>query len=59
VGCHRGKSDSRLLIGVYVDDLIIVGGCTKVINEFKGQMMDQFKMSDLGPLSFYLEIEVH
>jgi hypothetical protein len=30
-----------------------------VINEFKRQMMTQLKMSDLGPLSFYLGIEVH
>jgi hypothetical protein len=55
----RGNSDSRLLVGVYVDDLIIIGGCTKVINDFKEQMMTQFKISDLGPLSFYLGIKVH
>jgi hypothetical protein len=55
----RGNSDTRLLVGVYADDLIIIGGCTKVINTFKGQMMAQFKMSGIGPLSFYLDIEVH
>jgi hypothetical protein len=42
-----------------VDDLIVIGGCTKVISEFKRQMQSEFKMSDLGPLSFYLGIEVH
>jgi hypothetical protein len=55
----RGNSDTRLLVGVYVDDLIIIGGCTKVINTFKAQMMAQFKMSDMGTLCFYLGIEVH
>jgi hypothetical protein len=55
----RGDSGTRLLVGVYVDDLIVIGGCTKIINEFKRQMQAEFKMSDLGPLSFYLGIEVH
>jgi hypothetical protein len=48
-----------LLVGVYVDDLIAISGCTKVISEFKRQMEKKFKMSDIGPLSFYLGIEVH
>jgi hypothetical protein len=55
----RGDLGSRLLVGVYVDDLIVIGGCTKVISEFKRQMQTEFKMSDLGPLSFYLGIELH
>jgi hypothetical protein len=31
----RGAKDSRLLVGVYVDDLIVIGGCSKAINNFK------------------------
>jgi hypothetical protein len=49
----------RLLVGVYVDDLAIVGGWDQVICMFKKQMHAEFKMSDLGPLSSYLGIEVH
>jgi hypothetical protein len=48
-----------LLVGVYVDDLIVIGGCSKTISNFKEQMQAEFKMSDLGSLSFYLGIEVH
>jgi hypothetical protein len=55
----RGDSGTRLLVGVYVDDMIVIGGCTKIISEFKKQMQAEYKMSDLGPLSFYLGIEVH
>jgi hypothetical protein len=44
---------------VYVDDLIIIGGCNKEINSFKKQMQAEFSMSDLGPLSFYQGLEVH
>jgi hypothetical protein len=55
----RGGEDSRPLVGVYVVDLVVVGGCDQVICRFKKQMQAKFKMSDLGPLSFYLGIEVH
>lgn len=55
----KGTGQARVLVGVYVDDLIIVGGNKEVISNFKNQMKDQFRMSDLGLLSFYLGIEVH
>jgi transposase InsO family protein len=55
----RGVDGNRLLVGVYVDDLVVIGGCDRVIDSFKKQMMAEFRMSDLGPLSFYLGIEVH
>ncbi|WVZ76853.1 hypothetical protein U9M48_024780, partial [Paspalum notatum var. saurae] len=54
----HGEGRSRLLVGVYVDDLIIIGADSKVIDGFKKQMKGEFKMSDLGLLSFYLGIEV-
>jgi hypothetical protein len=54
----RVKSNSRLVVGVYVDDLLIVDECVKEIDRFKDEMMQSFCMSDLGPLSYYLGIEV-
>jgi hypothetical protein len=54
----RGIGDTRLLVGVYVDDMIVIGGCNKVISRFKKQMQAEFKMNDLDPLSFYLGIVV-
>jgi hypothetical protein len=54
----RGKGTTRLLIGVYVDDLIITGNDVNEIAKFKLQMQASFKMNDLGLLSFYLGIEV-
>jgi hypothetical protein len=54
----RGEGDDRLLVGAYVDDLIIVGSSSRVIKGFKEQMKAKFRMSDLGVLSFYLGIEV-
>jgi hypothetical protein len=55
---RRGTSNSLLLVGVYVDDLIICGPNSNHIAEFKQQMMQSFKMSDLGLLSYYLGLEV-
>ena len=54
----RSLSESILLVGVYVDDLIITGSSTTDITKFKTQMKQLFNMSDLGLLSYYLGIEV-
>jgi hypothetical protein len=48
----------RLIVGVYVDDLIITGGDAVTVAKFKVQMKNIFKMSDLGLLSYYLGLEV-
>ena len=54
----RGVGKTRLILGVYVDDLIVTGGDPDEIATFKRQMTSEFEMSDLGLLSFYLGIEV-
>ena len=55
---RRGSGRSVLLVGVYVDDLIITGAEDREVEAFKAQMKT-FDMSDLGRLSFYLGVEVH
>jgi hypothetical protein len=54
-----GKHGESLLVGVYVDDLVITRSSEQAIDKFKKEMRGQFQMSDLGLLSFYLGIEVH
>ncbi|KAL9260570.1 Copia protein-like protein [Drosera capensis] len=54
----RGEEDAALILGVYVDDLIVTGGNTGEVKNFKKQMMTEFEMSDLGLLSYYLGIEI-
>jgi hypothetical protein len=54
----RFRDGDRLLLGVYVDDMVITGTSVAAIDEFKKEMMSAFKMSDLGLLSYYLGIEV-
>lgn len=52
------KEGGRLIVGVYVDDLIITGGDVGVVTKFKVQMHRIFHMSDLRLLSYYLGLEV-
>nr|GEZ99920.1 ribonuclease H-like domain, reverse transcriptase, RNA-dependent DNA polymerase [Tanacetum cinerariifolium] len=54
----RTKIDSTLLVGVYMDDLIITSTPKKEIDKFKDQMKEIFEMSNLGLLAYYLGIEV-
>ena len=53
---RRGKEE--LVVGVYVDDLIVTGVRAEDIDGFKREMAARFKMSDLDALSYYLGIEV-
>jgi hypothetical protein len=54
----RSKRGGRLIVSVYVDDLIITDTSKEIIDAFKLEMKDRFQMSDLGLLSNYLGIEV-
>jgi hypothetical protein len=56
---QRGRGHSALLVGIYVDDLIVTGTKEVEVEAFKAQMKGTFQMSDLGLLCFYLGIEVH
>ena len=47
-----------MIVGVYVDDLIVTGSSSDVIETFKTKMTQEFDMSNLGSLSSYLGIEV-
>ncbi|XP_066347698.1 uncharacterized mitochondrial protein AtMg00810-like [Miscanthus floridulus] len=51
-----GKEE--LIVGMYVDDLIIIGARAVDIGSFKREMVARFQMNDLGALSYYLSIEV-
>jgi hypothetical protein len=54
---RRSHDDDILLVGVYVDDLVITGSSLAAVEEFKEEMKRTFLMSDLRLLS-YLGIEV-
>ena len=53
---HTG--DDILFVVVYVDDLIITGSSTHLINEIKQDLCNTFDMIDLGLLHYCLGVEV-
>jgi hypothetical protein len=59
VNYQRSNGGNTLLVGVYVDDLVITGIKDAEVATFKEEMKGTFQMSDLRLLSFYLGIEVH
>jgi hypothetical protein len=54
----RRNGKVQLVVGVYVDDLIITGSDRDNIRSFNEEMAAAFKMSDLVLLHYYLGIEV-
>lgn len=55
----RGHGRVRLLIGIYVYDLVSTGSDNDEITQVQKEMKKEFLMSHLVLLSFYLGIEVH
>lgn len=47
-----------MIIAIYVDDLLANGSTTTMIERFKQQTNRKFEMTDMGKLSYYMEIEV-
>ena len=54
----KRNGNDCLIVGVYVDDLIVTGSNMSKIVKFKGEMSHEFDMSYLGKLSYYLGLEV-
>ena len=48
----------RTLLLLYVDDMLITGDDHDYIAFVKNRLSEQFMMSDLGPLSYFLGIEI-
>lgn len=54
----RKEGTDMAVILVYVDDLLITGNSSKMIQEAKDTLHQNFKMKDLGSLRYFLGIEV-
>ena len=50
--------NSLLLLLLYVDDLLITGYSTSAIATVKRILHDRFLMMDMGPLYFFLGLEI-
>jgi hypothetical protein len=52
------KANSLLLLVMYVDDLLIIGCLTSTIFAVKRILHDRFLMMEMGPLHFFLGLEI-
>eukprot|EP00253_Pinus_taeda_P015419 PITA_15419 len=50
--------DSLLILVLYVDDLLITGSSASAIATVKRALHDRFLMIDMGPLHFFLGLEI-
>ena len=55
----KQSTKGKLIIRVYVYDLIVIESRPQDVENFKNQMKEVFEMSDLGSLSTYLGIEIN
>ena len=53
----KGK-DGLLIVCLYVDDMIYMGTNEELVEQFRSSMKQQFEMSDLGLLHYFLGLEV-
>ena len=54
----KASNGNVLIVVLYVDDLIFTKNDNFLIGEFKEAMKNEFEMTDLGLLKYFLGIEV-
>jgi histone deacetylase 1/2 len=52
------KAGLQIYFLIYVDDIIIISSSTAATDRLLGQLRSEFAVKDLGPLSYFLGIEV-
>lgn len=52
------KAKDILIVSLYVDDIIITGNNSQLIEKFKEDMKLEFEMTDLGMLNYFLGMEI-
>ncbi|XXG61102.1 hypothetical protein AAC387_Pa04g2839 [Persea americana] len=55
---HHAPSGITILL-VYVDDIVITGPNAGMIQQLQASLRESFQMKDLGPLHYFLGLEVH
>jgi hypothetical protein len=54
----KGFGDNQVVLGIYVDDLLIMGKDLQAVNLVKQQLSERFKMVDFGEVSKVLGIQI-
>lgn len=51
-------NESITLVLIYVDDILISGNCIAAISDLKKILSSHFTMKDMGPVSYFLGLEI-
>ncbi|GJZ67648.1 retrovirus-related pol polyprotein from transposon TNT 1-94, partial [Tanacetum coccineum] len=54
----KKKSSNIIIVQIYVDDIIFGSTCQDMCDEFSKIMHDEFEMSMMGELNFFLELQI-
>ena len=54
----REEGNKILIVSLYVDDLIFTGNDHVMLEKFKSSMKEEFDMTDLGRMKYFLGVEV-
>ncbi|KAG8479389.1 hypothetical protein CXB51_029761 [Gossypium anomalum] len=54
----KNKTETQLVVSLYVDDLLVTRGDKVDLAEFKTKMKQMFEMTDLGLMTYFLGMEV-
>ena len=54
----KHKGNNVLIVSLYVDDMLVTGDDTRLVEEFKQEMMQAFEMTDLCLMTYLLGIEI-
>lgn len=56
--CQISVTGKRVVLIVYVDDIILTGDHVEEIQRFKSFLDKELEIKDLGILKYFLEIEI-
>ena len=54
----KSRKGELLIIALYVDDLIFMGNSQRLLEEFKEVMKEEFEMTDLEKMRYFLGLEI-
>lgn len=54
----KTEGENCLIVNLYVDDLIYTSNSDVMIEKFKASMKEEFSMTDLGKMKYFLGVEV-
>ena len=54
----KTRDCDKIIVSIYVDDLLVTGSNFELVKEFKVQMFESFEMTDLGEMAYFLGMEI-